>query len=81
LKISRTASSRLPSRTPWPRGPPALVHRGIREKLENAHLDFEHHFGISTVAAKRYLRELDGKIEFIGTGAAGYYVLIPQNRG
>jgi CheY-like chemotaxis protein len=44
-------------------------------------LDFEHHFGISTATAKRDLRELDGKIEFIGTGAAGYYVLLPQNRG
>ena len=46
-------------------------------KLRRA--DLEKRFGISTATAKRDLGDLTTQIEFVGTGAAGYYV--PARRG
>ena len=42
--------------------------------------DLEKHFGISTATAKRDLREIWPRIEFRGTGAAGYYAAKPGRK-
>lgn len=37
--------------------------------------DYEKEFGISTATAKRDIRALDPEVDFVGSGASGYYAL------